>query len=268
MKSDLRKFLIKTCFWIIALSMGFFFIIFEIFKITKISQAFKESLSVSVSFLSALATIGAAIIAARLFQTWKTQHSYVEQIEILSQMLETISEVQTKFRDARKNHNLVEIILGLQTTPNLDMLFLEQLEKIQVLENSLHKLIKLENQIYLLNNDKREKPVFNEIPNEDCPLEALLKFTQNLEVDIWTIHGYLNDDFQNGHLIYKHFDIEQLEIQRLVLSVLNDGNWYLTRIVPTNSYLKEDIINKQLKIWLHGLDQRIMKYRDSLDTLN
>ncbi len=268
MKSDLRNFLIKTCFWIAALSAVFFFIIFEIFKITKVSQAFKESLSVSVSFLSAVATIGAAIIAARLFQTWKTQHSYVEQIKFLSQMLETISEVQTSLIDARKNHSLVEIILGLQTSPNLDMLFLEQLEKIQVLENSLHTLMKLENQIYLLNNDKCVKPVFIDNTGEDCPLEALLKFIQNLEVDIWTIHGYLNDDFQNGHLIYEHFDIEQIEIQRLVLSVLGDGSWYLTRIVPTNSYLKEDTINKQLKNWLHGLDQSIMKYRDSLDTLN
>lgn len=268
MKPDLRKFLIKTCLWIATLSAIFFYVTFVTFKITGVSQPLKETLSVSVSFLSALATIGAAIIAARLFQTWKTQHSYVEQITILSQMLETISEVQTNLRNARKNQNLVKIILGLQTTPNLDLLFLEQSEKILLLENSLHTLIKMENQIYLLNNDKREKPVFTENTDEDCPLEALLKFTQNLEVDIWTIHAYLNDDFQNGHLIYEHFDIEQFEIQRLVLSVLNDGAWYLTRLVATNSYLKEDTINKQLKSWLHGLDQRIMAYRDSLDTLN
>ncbi|WP_336040642.1 hypothetical protein [Acinetobacter calcoaceticus] len=268
MDPKLRRFLIYTCLWVFSSSTIFLIIIFIIFSIEGVQQPFKETLSISVSFLSAVATLGAAIIAARLFQTWKTQHSYVEQIKILSQMLETISEVQVNLGAARKNEDLIQIILGLEATPNLDKLFLEQFEKIKVLENSLHKLIKWENQIYLLNNDKREKPVFNEISDEDCPLDALLKFTQNLEVNIWIVHGYLTDDFDNGHLIYEHFDIEQIEIQRLLLNILNDGAWYLSNILPTNSYLKENIINKQLKNWLHGLDQRIMKYRDSLDTLN
>lgn len=268
MKPDLRNFLIKTCLWITALSTAFFIVIFLILDITKVPQAFKETLSVSVGFFSALATLGAAIIAARLFQTWKTQHSYVEQIKILSQMLDTIPEVQANLAAARKNETLVQIILGVDSSPNLETLFLEQFEKIKVLANSLQMLFRLENQIYLLNNDKREKPVFTINSGDDCPVDALLKFTQNLEVDIWAIDGYLNDDFQNGHLIYKHFDIDQLEIQRLVLSVLNDGAWYLNHLVATNSYLKEDSINQKLSNWLHTINQRIMNYRNSLDTLN
>ncbi|MDC4923606.1 hypothetical protein OHV99_18185, partial [Acinetobacter baumannii] len=78
MKFELKNFLICICGWIILLSACFFLVVLGIFIKDKVQQPFKETLTLTLSFLSALATIGAAIIAARIFQTWKTQHSYIE----------------------------------------------------------------------------------------------------------------------------------------------------------------------------------------------
>ncbi|MDC5675736.1 hypothetical protein OFM99_18200, partial [Acinetobacter baumannii] len=227
MKFELKNFLINICGWLIIISMCFFLIVFLIFIEDKVQQPFKETLTLTLSFLSALATIGAAIIAARIFQTWKTQHSYVEQIKILSQMLENVSEIQTNLEGARTNKQLGEIILGLQTRPNLDTLFIEQAEKINILQNYLNSLFRLENQIYLLNNDKRDKPVFNDIPGEECPVIALLDYTQKLEEDILEISYLLKFDFAGKSLSYEEFNMEKKEIQNLVLNVIYDGGLYL-----------------------------------------
>ncbi|WP_284087342.1 hypothetical protein [Acinetobacter nosocomialis] len=268
MKFQLKNFLINICGWIIIISGCFFLVVFVIFLEDKVQQPFKETLTLTLSFLSALATIGAAIIAARIFQTWKTQHSYVEQIKILSQMLENVSEIQKNLGAARKNLNLGAIILGLNTSPNLDSLFLEQAEKISVLEHSINTLFKLENQIYLLNNDKREKPVFFEKAGEVCPVIALLEFTQELEIAIWDIHNLLTFDLVEGELKYGEFDVEKNEVQRLVFYVMSDSAFYISLRLQQNTDSIINSINEELRDWLRGLDQRIMNYRDSLDTIN
>ncbi|MDH2587143.1 hypothetical protein [Acinetobacter baumannii] len=268
MKLELKNFIIKVCDWIFGLTTIFFIAVFIFFKIDGVTTPFKEALSISVSFLSALATLGAAIIAARLFQTWKTQHSYVEQIKILSQMLEIVSEIQKSLEEARKNTELGKIILGLQTHPNFDTLFIEQAAKINTLRDYLHSLFRLENQIYLLNNDKRDRPVFNDIPGEECPVIALLKYTEKLEEDIFEILNLLTFDFAGNSLSYEEFNMEKKEIQNLVLNVINDGGLYLHIINSENFISRENPINTQLSNWLRGLDKRIIKYRDSLDTLN
>lgn len=267
MKFELKNFLINICGWIIIISMCFFLVVFVIFIEDKVQQPFKETLTLTLSFLSALATIGAAIIAARIFQTWKTQHNYVEQINILSQMLENVSEIQKNLEVARKNPNLAAIILGLNTNPDLDTLFLEQAEKISVLAHSINTLFRLENQIYLLNNDKREKPVFFEKAGEVCPVIALLEFTQELEIAIWDIHTLLSFDLLGGELIYGEFDIKKSDIQRLVFYVMSDGAWYISLKLHQNGNSISNSFNEELTEWLRGLDQRIMKYRNSLDTL-
>ncbi|MEO4184615.1 hypothetical protein ABH305_01980 [Acinetobacter pittii] len=267
MKFELKNFLINICGWIIIISMGFFLAVFVIFSEDKVQQPFKETLTLTLSFLSALATIGAAIIAARIFQTWKTQHNYVEQIKILSQMLENVSEIQKNLEAARRNPNLGAIILGLNTSPNLDTLFLEQAENISVLAHSINTLFRLENQIYLLNNDKREKPVFFDKAGEVCPVIALLEFTQELEIAIWDIHSQLTFDLLEGELKYGEFDVEKNDIQRLVFYVMRDGAFYISLRLHQNGDSIINSFNEELTEWLRGLDQRIMKYRNSLDTL-
>lgn len=268
MKFELKSFLINICGWIIIISMCFFLVVFVIFSEDKVQQPFKETLTLTLSFLSALATIGAAIIAARIFQTWKTQHSYVEQIKILSQMQEKVSEIKKRLGDARKNPNLAAIILRLNNGKNIDSPFIEQAEKITVLDQSLNSLFELENQIYLLSNDKRKKPVFYDKPGEVCPLEALLDFNKQLEINIWDLNSLLKSDSQDGYLRYEEFDIEERGIQWLVLTAMSDGAWYISQRANLDVDFKNNSMNTQLKKWLSGLEERIMKYKDSLDTLN
>ncbi|MDC4608074.1 hypothetical protein NQ788_06370 [Acinetobacter baumannii] len=268
MKPDLRNFLIKICLWIAVLSTAFFWIIFEIFKFTNVSQAFKESLSVSVGFLSALATIGAAIIAARLFQTWKTQHSYVEQIRILSQMVETIDEILSNLEAARQNENLERIILQLPYDLSLNDSFLEQKRQTKILENSINKLYKLENLIYLLNNNTVDNPVFTEDQEGTCPLTSLSNYAHILNKDISTINEYLFDDIENGYFSFTKFNVSEIKIQNMILNILKDGDSTLRMAAPDCFTLKENPTNIVLTKWIVGLHQRIMKYRDSLNTLN
>lgn len=269
MKFELKNFLINICGWITIISMCFFLVVFIIFIEDKVQQPFKETLTLTLSFLSAIATIGAAIIAARIFQTWKTQHSYVEQIKILSQMLEQVNKIKNNLVEARKNTLLTFIILKQKDSKYFDSLFLEQAEKIAVLENSLYSLFELENQIYLLNNDKRKKPVFYDDKAGDyCPLEALLDFTKQLEVNIWDLNSLISSDLQEGDLRYEDFDIEQRGVQWLVLTVLGDGAWHISQKASLDVDFKNNPINADLRKWLIGIQERIMNYRDSLDTIN
>ncbi len=268
MNPELKKILIYTIKWVVSLTFLFFIIILIIFKLTGVQSVFKEALSISVSFFSGLATLGAAIIAARLFQTWKTQHSYVEQINILSQMIETIDEILSYLEAARQNENLERIILQLPYDLNINDSFSEQRRQILKLENSINKLYKLENLIYLLNNKKGNSPVFTEDAQGHCPLTSLLKFSDKLQTDISTINEYLFDDIESGHISYIKFNVTETTIQNMILNILKDGDRPLRMVVPDLFIMKDNPTNLVLTKWIAGLYQRIMEYRNSLDTLN
>lgn len=75
MNSDIKSLLIRVCGTISYLIVIFFFVTFILFLHNDVKDALKEAWSVSVSFLSVLATLGAAIIAANLFNDWKSEHS-------------------------------------------------------------------------------------------------------------------------------------------------------------------------------------------------
>ncbi|MFW6713660.1 hypothetical protein ACODTS_17400, partial [Acinetobacter pittii] len=140
MKFELKNFLINICGWIIIISMGFFLIVFVIFIKDEVQQPFKETLTLTLSFLSAVATIGAAIIAARIFQTWKIQHNYIEQIRILGQMVDTIDSISFTIVEARVNDNLEKILQRQPYTPPLNEAFTEQKKNAKFLENLICKL--------------------------------------------------------------------------------------------------------------------------------
>ncbi|MDV7619859.1 hypothetical protein R4670_14565 [Acinetobacter baumannii] len=219
--------------------------------------------------MSALATLGAAIIAARLFQTWKTQHSYVEQIKILSQMIQCINEILNHLAAARQNENLMKIILRFDFDRNINESFAEQQKNAKLLELSLLNLGQLENQIYLLNNDKKEQPVFNSEGNESCTLTNFLVFSNCLQQDINKIYEYVFEDLDStGHLTYESFDVEVELVQTLILNTLYEGGMVLKMAVPNSSKSNYSGVNTQLSKWVKDLTDQIMSYRDSLDTLN
>ncbi|WPP87179.1 hypothetical protein [Acinetobacter pittii] len=269
MKSELKNFLIKICDWVFGLTAIFFIVVFIIFKFDKVSTPFKEALSVSISFLSALATLGAAIIAARLFQTWKTQHSYVEQIKILSQMIQCINEMLIHLEAARQNDNLVKILLGLDFDKNINEYFSEQQKNAKLFELSLLNLAQLENQIYLLNNDRKDQPIFKNDSNGSCPLTNLLGFSNLLKLDIYKVYEYLLEDLDStGHLTFKFFDPNVEEIQYLILNILHEGDMVLRIAAPSSFKTDSHSINTQLSKWVNALTVQIMTYRNTLDTLD
>ncbi|EXH48561.1 hypothetical protein J605_2305 [Acinetobacter baumannii 1412924] len=75
MKKDIKIVLIDTCGWIGSLSVIVFFFTLLLYSHNNIQDPLKEAWSITFSSLSALATIGAAIIAANLFNDWKEQHN-------------------------------------------------------------------------------------------------------------------------------------------------------------------------------------------------
>ncbi|HGW3984084.1 hypothetical protein ACRS5A_18720 [Acinetobacter baumannii] len=269
MKTEIRTFLIDTCFWVISISIIFFFFILLLYTHNNVDGALKESFALTISCFSALATLGAAIIAARLFQNWKTQHSFTEQIKILSEMLDTVNEVQDRLDEARNYRNLVHILMCTDYDEDLNGQYTDQLKKISLFSASLHKLQKLENQIYLMVNDKKECPVFR-FPKDDeeCPLRCLLHFADKLMIDNATLNEFLLFGHENGPLNSKNLDFEESTMRNVVLTVLSSGNMYLRIAYPSLWYLEESQVNVNLKRWLNGLDQKIIAYRDKLDTLD
>ncbi|WP_407581132.1 hypothetical protein [Acinetobacter pittii] len=71
-----KNLLINTVVSIIFISIIFFFFTYWLYSYNNIATPFKEAWSLTISMLSALATIGAAVIAASLFNDWKEQQRH------------------------------------------------------------------------------------------------------------------------------------------------------------------------------------------------
>ncbi|ENU23492.1 hypothetical protein F993_01645 [Acinetobacter proteolyticus] len=82
MDKDIKKFLKDTCVYIVTMTVIFFCIIFLIMFYQQNESAFKDAMDLCISFFSALATLGAAIIAAKLFETWKDTQSSSNRSEL------------------------------------------------------------------------------------------------------------------------------------------------------------------------------------------
>lgn len=75
MKKETKIFLIDICGYIVSISIVVFFFTLWLYSFNNINDALKESWTIAFSCVSALTTIGAAIIAAYLFNDWKEQHN-------------------------------------------------------------------------------------------------------------------------------------------------------------------------------------------------
>ncbi|MGU3311835.1 hypothetical protein [Acinetobacter sp. M5A5_2a] len=88
MKTELRTLLIDICFWIISICIIFFFFILLIYSHNTIDNPLKEAFTLTIGLISALTTIGAAIIAAYLFNDWKAQHNKSMEVQLALIMIE------------------------------------------------------------------------------------------------------------------------------------------------------------------------------------
>jgi len=109
MKNDIRIFLIDTCGWIIFISIFVFFFTLWLFSYNSIDNPLKEAWTITFSALSALATLGAGIIAARLYSNWKEQENYNLRKENINAVLNIINKI---------NYDLMhkyEVILNIKS---------------------------------------------------------------------------------------------------------------------------------------------------------
>lgn len=80
MKSEIKCFLFDVCFWIASITIIIFFFTLWLFSYNEVDNSLKEAWSTTFSALSAFTTIGAAIIAAYLYNDWK-EPFVLEKIE-------------------------------------------------------------------------------------------------------------------------------------------------------------------------------------------
>lgn len=99
MKRDIRVLIIDTCGWITTIGIVIFFFTLWLYSYNNIQEPLKESWSIAFNSLSALATIGAAIVAARLFNDWKEQHNKQVQNNLSLQVFEAFSIFERNLRE-------------------------------------------------------------------------------------------------------------------------------------------------------------------------
>lgn len=268
MKFELNNFLINICGWIIIISMGFFLVVFVIFLEDKIQQPFKETLTLTLSFLSALATIGAAIIAARIFQTWKNQHSYIEQSKLLGQMVQTLDNLRSALVDVRQNDNLKNIFLRYRSNLPMNEAFTNQMNRAEKLDTYIVELRSLENQIYLLNNVKGVSRVFSKEEQAETSFDNLTNLLSNIKADISYIHRQLSINYGKGSFVIANLDLKEPLVREAILNILFEGDKLLRQAEPDEFILDHNPVNFEISKCIDELNQSILKYKDSLELLS
>ncbi|MDI9705409.1 hypothetical protein QM277_19315, partial [Acinetobacter baumannii] len=71
MKSEYKKFIINFIGSIVAICTIVFFFFLLLYSHNNVNETLKESFTITISIFSALATIGAAIIALKLYTDWR-----------------------------------------------------------------------------------------------------------------------------------------------------------------------------------------------------
>lgn len=96
MKKETKRFLTLTCGCIISITIIVFFFTLWLYCYNNINDALKESWTIAFSCLSALATIGAAVIASYLFNDWKEQHNKNSLKELAMEIHNTYNTLNVK----------------------------------------------------------------------------------------------------------------------------------------------------------------------------
>lgn len=158
MKKDIKIVLIDTCGWIGSLSVIVFFFTLLLYSHNNIQDPLKEAWSITFSSLSALATIGAAIIAANLFNDWKDQHNKtilapeaIELYKLINSDLEISAEYITLIKK-NINKNLqpsiaVEIFekfgefVEIRGKRTIDLIYFATLAKNEKIPKLIHEYV-------------------------------------------------------------------------------------------------------------------------------
>lgn len=109
MKNEIKRFLIDVCGSIVFILVIFFFFTLWLYSYNDIEDALKNSWDVSISFFSAIATLGAAVIAAKLFNNWKESQTGINRSELSKKILSDMIELK-EYCDYHYEHTRMEII--------------------------------------------------------------------------------------------------------------------------------------------------------------
>lgn len=96
MNKDIKSLLINTFGTISCLLVIFFFVTYILFSHNGVQDALKESWSASLAFFSVLATLGAAVIAAYLFNDWRIIHNNTSLKEQAVETYKTYDRLNVK----------------------------------------------------------------------------------------------------------------------------------------------------------------------------
>lgn len=94
MKTDIKTLIIDVCGWIASILIIFFFFTFWLYSHNQNEQLLKDAWNITTSLLSGLATIGAAIIASRLFNDWRDQHNKQVNSEFIMKFYDSLFEMK------------------------------------------------------------------------------------------------------------------------------------------------------------------------------
>lgn len=138
-KDKIKKLIIDTVGWLSCLTIIFFFSTLWLYSYNDTEQAFHEAWSTSVSFLSALSTLAAAVVAAYLFNDWRDQEKYRITSNLAMECLQDYVTAKDKlfFYLFQHVYNTKPI-----TYEELDDLFFKSHIKITTLNEALRRLNK------------------------------------------------------------------------------------------------------------------------------
>lgn len=98
MNTDIKSLLIRVFGTISYLAVIFFFVTLILFFHNDIKDALKEAWSVSTSFLSVLATLGAAVIAANLFNDWRILEDHKTKNNQINKTINAFIDLKTSLK--------------------------------------------------------------------------------------------------------------------------------------------------------------------------
>lgn len=105
MNQDIKSLLINTCGTISYLVVIFFFITLILFSLNDTEDALKEAWNSSIAFSSVLATLGAAIIASKLFNHWRIQEDFNrkknlhdEAVSVIINVVKLLGEIRVRIK--------------------------------------------------------------------------------------------------------------------------------------------------------------------------
>jgi hypothetical protein len=205
MNADIKRTLIDTFGRISYLFVIFFFFIYIIFLHNDVPEALKEACSASLSFLSVLATLGAACIATRLYNDWKDEFNKNTESEYLKLALGYIREIQVIENQCRITLDLSDVTLKYGILKNLDN---------TTLDNNNSKLVLLLNEYCKLFKDDDFKRIIEYYNQFGLQYTYILSVIKNIlqndglnHTNIYIFENLLNSTVQINGKNYKNKDI-------------------------------------------------------------